>query len=302
MGLDFVHIECDVISESPAQLTAILYEEFRHFEQHFKISCCRTPQTPCPTCADYSVCPYLHVFNQQLSTDPETVRRHQKPSLPYSLYIRESFNNAISCTAGMVVIGSAANYLGLFHSALTRTVEAAVRIAQPRAQLLLSSYSLDYQGVRHEIGQGISVPEKVILLSGHHIFADTIHSDAVRVTLISPLRLIHSGSIAHSFDFALFFRSQLRRCSSLSAYYGSGTLDLDYGGLSQSALDVSVLEDDTHYSLPAWSTRRNWAGLIGTVECTGLVEPMFSLLLLGSRFSAGKGASLGFGFHSIEAL
>jgi hypothetical protein len=302
MGLDFVRIECEVVSDSPAQLIAILYEEFRHFEEHFKISCCRTPQTPCVSCNLHSVCPYLGVFNQQLSTDPETVRLHQKPSLPFSLYVCDRNNDALSCTAGMVVIGSAANHAGLFHLALTRMVESAVRIAQPLVQPSLHSYSLDYQGIRHEMNQESLLPDNVILLSGQHIFEDTIHSDSVRLTFTSPLRLIHSGSIAHSFDFATFFRSQLRRCSSLSAYYGTGTLDLDYAGLSLFAQDVVVLEDDIHYSQPAWSKLRNRAGLTGTVECTGLVEPMFSLLLLGSCFNAGKGASFGLGFHTVEAL
>jgi hypothetical protein len=106
----------------------------------------------------------------------------------------------------------------------------------------------------------------------------------------------------HFFDFSLFFRSQLRRCSSLCAYYGTGEMELDYANLSRAAHNVTVLEDEILYTRPLWAPRRGKAGLIGSVECSGLVEPMYSLLLLGSYFNAGKGAAYGSGFYTVEVL
>lgn len=211
--------------------------------------------------------------------------------------------NAASCTAGLVVIGSAINYLADFHTALLRMIDAAVStVLTPAAGRTVSSFSLDYHGIRHEISPVACLPEGVILLSGQHILQDTVNSDSVRLSLVSPLRLLSNGSIAHSFDFGTFFRSQLRRCSSIFSYYGSGELDLDFAFLSEAAQKVTVLDDKIRYTQPPWSRRLNRAGLTGTVECEGLVEPMHPLLLLGSYFNAGKGATFGSGFHQLAVI
>jgi hypothetical protein len=166
----------------------------------------------------------------------------------------------------------------------------------------LRSYSLDYKGARHLIEDQASLPGSVIVLSAQHILHSSVHSDSVRLDLKSPLRLLCNGSIAHHFDFATFLRSQLRRCSSLYAYYGNGALDLDFTGLSESAQNVTVLDDKSHYTQPLWSKRLNRAGLTGRVECIGLAPSMLSLLILGSFFNAGKGATFGSGFHQIVVI
>ena len=303
MDLDFVRLECDIIIDAAVPLDAALYEALRNFESDFKATCCTTLLDSCTFCRSQKLCPYRMVFGQQLSSDPEIVRLHQKPSLPFSLYINSSEDTISSCTVGMVVIGSAVSYIGLFHTALLRTVESALHAVLPApAKFSLCTYSLDYQDSRHEITHAASLSESVILLSGQHILQNTVHSDSVRLSLISPLRLLSNGSIAHRFDFGLFFRSQLRRCSSMCAYYGSGELDLDFAFLSLAAQNVTVLEDGIHYTQPSWTKRLNRAGLTGSVDCVGLVEPMFSLLLLGSYFNAGKGAIFGMGFHKLEVF
>lgn len=301
MDLDFVRIEVEVIADTPVRMTAELYDALRHYAAQFRASCCSDLQKACTSCTLRYDCPYRSVFDQGLSSDPEIIRLHQKPSLPFSLYISAVDANASSCTVGMVVIGSAVNHIGYFYAALLRMVEA-VRTVLPAVTSALRSYSLDYQGVRHEFTDSACLPENVILLSGKHILQNTVHSDTARLSLKSPLRLLSNGLIAHRFDFAVFFRSQLRRCSSLYAYYGSGELDLDFARLSGSAQNVAVIEDNIRYTQPPWSKRPNRAGLMGTAECAGLVEPMLSLLLLGSYFNAGKGAAVGSGFHQIEVL
>lgn len=299
MDLDFVRIECEVVAESPAQLTSALFDRLRNIEAEFRSICCRFVHESCSTCCMRTECAYPIVFNQKLSSDPEILRLHQKPSLPFSLYINEIEVSSPSCTVGLVVVGSAVNHVDLFHTALLRMVEAGLSTLFPGVDFTLRSYSLDYQSVQHQI---TTLPESVILLSLKHILLNTLHSDSFRLSLKSPLRLLGDGSILHRFDFSAFFRSQLRRCSSLCAYYGSGELDLDFSALSLAAHDVAVLEDGIQYTKSVWSKRSNRAGLTGVAEFTGLVEPMFSLLLLGSYFNAGKGATFGSGSYQIEVL
>jgi len=300
VDLDFVRIECEVTTDSATRLTARLHEDIRSFEACFKTSSCLTLHEECLSCSERERCPYWIVFSQKLSSDPQTVRLHQKPPLPFALYVRETDSDSV--TIGLVVIGIAVNYLEHFHTALVRIVEASVHSAPGSKKSDYKFFSLDYQGFRHEMTRGTSFHESLILLSGQNILHDSLHSDSVRISLKSPLRLLCNGSIIHLFDFAAFFRSQMRRCSSLCAYYGSGELDIDFVQLSDLAQNIALFDNQIRYIQPEWSKCQNKAGLIGIAECSGLVEPMSALLLLGSCFNAGKGATFGLGFHEIEAM
>lgn len=302
MELDFVRIEYDIIADSPALLVAPLYDSLRNFESFFKLSSCHDALRACVSCSKQSECPYRMVFAQALSSDPEVVRIHQKPSLPFSLYIGDMNATVSSIAIGIVVVGSAVNYLVQFQKTLLRLVESAIDTYAPSTKASCHLYSLDYLGVRHAVASAALLPESVILLSGRHILQSTMHTDTVRVIIKSPLRLLINGSTLHRFDFASFFRAQLRRCSSLLAYYGSGKLDLDFVSLSDLSQNVAVIENKMLYTQPPWSKRLNRAGMCGSAECVGLVEPMISLLLLGSYFNAGKGASFGSGFYQIEVM
>lgn len=304
MELDFVRIECEVTTDSAIQLTARFYDDMRSFEANFKTSSCTTLNGICLSCSEHEMCPYLIVFSQKLSTDPEIVRLHQKPPLPFSLYISDIDSNLSTdtITIGMVVIGTAVNYIEHFYTALVNMVEASVDSVHNCERCDFRFFSLDYQGFMHEMPRGTSLHESLIILSGQNILHDAPHSDSIRIFLKSPLRLLCNGSIIHLFDFAAFFRSQMRRCSSLCGYYGSGELDIDFVQLSDLAQNIALFDNQIRFSQPRWSKHRNKAGLIGTAECSGLVGSMSSLLLLGSCFNAGKGATFGFGFYEIEAM
>ncbi len=302
MELDFVRIECDISADVSPQLIAGLHDGLRNFEAQFRAASCKRGGTSCISCIERIGCPYYVVFAQQLSPDPEIIRLHQKPSLPFSLYINWLNSNSLSCTAGMVIVGTAVNYLELFYSALLKMIKAYFSTGLPFSPYTLKWYSLDYLGIRYDITCSAPLSESVITLSGQHILQNTVHSGHIRLLLKSPLRLLHNGVTIHRFDFALFFRVQLRRVSSLCAYYGSGKPDLDYIGLSRDAQNVAVLEDEIIYTQSLSSKRSNGAGLTGRADCSGLIEPMFALLLLGSYFNAGKGAAFGFGFYQLEVF
>jgi hypothetical protein len=298
--LDFVRIECDIETDAPVQVAAALYNGLNRFEMLFRASCCRYLQDSCSSCSLEGDCPYRIVFSQALSSDPEIVRLHQKPSLPFALYMDRIDGKGTACSLGIVVVGSALHSIDVFHAALLNMVEVTVSALLLPTPCIIHCFSLDYLGGRQEIAASAPLSESVIVLSGQHILQNTVHSDSIRLSLKSPLRMLTNGSIAHRFDFTSFFRSQLRRCSSLCAYYGSGVLELDFVQLSLQAENVNLFDNKVQYIQPSWTKRQNKAGLVGSVECAGLVEPMLSLLLLGSYFNAGKGAAFGAGYHSFE--
>lgn len=302
MNLDFVRIEYDITVTSPIPLATLFYDALRSFEAHFKAVCCTMACESCADCPKDAECPYRIVFAQQLSPDPEVVKSHQKPSLPFSLAVDVLHAHVACSTIGMTIVGSALNHVDVFHCALKRLIQLCLGVAGLSAPPISRTFTLDYQGNRQEISDDDFPSKSMILLSSRHILLNTVHSDQVTLLFKTPLRLTQNGMIMHHFDFAAFFRSQLRRCSSLYAYYGTGKLVLDYPGLSLAAQNIAVLEDEMQYTRPPCSLRHGKAGLMGRVECSGLVEPMFSLLLLGSYLNAGKGAAFGSGFYAIEVL
>lgn len=299
LELDFVRIEYDVEIDISAENSASMYNAVRNFEAYFKDSSCQALGTQCDSCGFNIACSFVAVFNQSLSSDPEILRIHQKPALPFAFYID---NTHKSYTLGLVVIGHAVNHILHFHTSVLNMLGVVTGSIRSAKQFEVNSFIIDYQDVRHLIIRREQLLERLILLSAQHILNNMVHSDSIRLSIRSPLRLLTNGSIVRRFDFATFFRSQLRRCSSLIAYYGSGTLDFDFVALSKLAQYVAVFDEKIHYTQPDWSRKLNKAGLTGSVECIGLVEPMLSLLLLGSYFNSGKGASAGMGYHKIEVI
>ncbi|MDD2365438.1 MAG: CRISPR system precrRNA processing endoribonuclease RAMP protein Cas6 [Desulfuromonadaceae bacterium] len=304
VDLDFVRIEFDIATDIPTLLLPELFSCLRSFEMHFKSLSCRAHNmAKCSMSVFCSECPYKIVFGQELSPDPEIIRNHQKPSLPFSLYIDSVDDNILSTTVGLTVIGLAIDYLEIFYSALKLLIVTSAEISLNIRQYKLTVYCLDYHSVRYEISDATSFRESIILLSAQNIVHNSVTSDSIKIILKSPLRLLQNGAIAHYFDFATFFRSQLRRCSSLYSYYGTGRLDLDFVALSMAANNVINLKDGVHFtSLKLTDKLFKNRGLLGTAEYDGLIQEMSSLLILGSYFNAGKSAAFGFGFYKVEVI
>jgi hypothetical protein len=300
VNLDLVHLEYDVSGFSP-QFARTLYGSLHRFAEYFRRECCALSAESCLACAVLA-CPYRQVFAQLLSPDPDVVRVHQKPSLPFSLSINMFDGKFSQFTLGLVVVGAAVNLIQLFHEAVMAMLGELAAEQFFLGDKTIRAYALDYLKERHEFELPTTLSAHVILLSARHILEDALHAGHIRLTFATPLRLTVNGAVLSRFDYATFFRAQLRRCSSLWAYYGSGAPALDFVALSTAADTVSILENTMYYGRRPGYGPQGKPGLMGVVECDGLAEPMFALLQLGSYFNAGKGASYGAGFYQLEAL
>jgi len=280
-------------------LKSHIYDAVRRFETFFKSVSCLQKDLTCHFCREKSVlCPYRSVFGQELSTDPLVVRRHQKPPLPFAFNFSKLKYTASCIEIGIVIVGNAIQHVSMFQSAFNLMM-ASIGENNGVDVAVSGAWCLDYQGGRHPFNAPLYL---LVLLSGLEILQSSHYSDAVRIYLDSPLRLICGGSIAHSFDFALLLRSQLRRCSSLFAYYGESELELEYGLLSEAGERVTSLGNSTRFTKPQWSHRASLSGMLGVVEFTDLADGMLPLLMLGSYFNAGKGAAFGMGVYRIEEV
>jgi hypothetical protein len=276
-----------------------MYEAVRGFDKYFKRVSCSQNDFSCHICIEQAeYCPYLSVFGQVLSTDPDVVRRHQKPPLPFAFKIIETEQTTECIELGLVIAGKAIHHVSLFQSAVKLMI-ASVTENKGVDATVSGTWCLDYQGGRHELN---AASYQLILFSSLEIIQATQHSKSVKIYLDSPLRLLCGGSIAHAFDFALLLRSQLRRCSSFFAHFGEGELELDYVFLSQEADKVTSPGNVFNFAKPDWAERSRLFGILGEGEFIGLADGMFPLLMLGSYLNAGKGAAYGLGAYRIEEV
>jgi len=280
---------------------AAFYQALRRFEQLFRQACCGNPRDACIACKEKYSCSYRAVFAQDLSSDPDVVRRHQKPPLPFAFKLNQVPNNGSYLEISLVVAGKAINHLDVFFRAVRQMLETIPAQNHGNVPCIRVVYCLDYQMLRHELDFSSFASRNVIVLSSLDIMENPVGGENIRLDIESPLRLLCGGSELRRFDFSSFLRSQMRRCSSLFAYYGDGELDIDFAGLSGEASLVKCLDDGIRYSQPSWSPRPNHAGLLGASRFAGVTPGILSLLTLGAYINAGKLASYGFGAYGTEA-
>lgn len=300
MDLNLVKLVYSLKTNNADAEEGFIYKALRRFDVFFRRSFCRFAFDSCKACKVETACPYRDVFSQTLSTDPDVVRRHQKPPLPFSFKINRMDIDSSSLELAIVMVGNAINYLSIFHSAIFQLIDSISDKCVDSVPVITGIYSLDYQSGRHEIDFATPDNLNLIVLSSREVMENTVVTESIRLVLTSPLRLLSAKSLLHGFDFNVFMRSQLRRCSSLFAYYGDGELDIDYAGLSSASDRVICSKNSIRYSQPSWSQSSGNAGLLGTSEFRCLTPGMLPVLTLGSYFNSGKGAASGMGAYRIE--
>lgn len=298
MDLNLVRLIFEV--ETKNSDVAAFYQALRRFEQLFRQNCCANLRDACIACNEKYSCPYRAVFAQDLSSDPDVVRRHQKPPLPFSFKLKQVPNDESSLEISLLVAGKAINHLDVFIRSVLQMVETMPAQNHGNVPCIRGVYCLDYQMLRHKLDLSSYASRNVIVLSSLDIMENPVGAETIRLVIESPLRQLCGGSELRRFDFSVFLRSQMRRCSSLFAYYGDGELDMDFAGVSGEAGLVKCLDDGIRYSQPPWSQRPNHAGLLGASRFAGVTPGIRSFLTLGAYINAGKLASFGFGAYVME--
>lgn len=301
MDLNLVHLLFNLETTDADKFVSVLFGWLRRFDQRFRQTCCELGVNECRVCNLKSDCSYRSVFAQELSGDPDVVRRHQKPPLPFMFKLSRITHDSSCIELSLVVVGSAINHLSVFIRAVRQLINAISDQYPDRAAFISGVYCLDYQSLRQKLDGSISEEQDLVILSSQEIMKNTVEAEEVRLFLESPLRMLAAGSVVRSMDFSVFLRSQLRRCSSLFAYYGDGELEIDFSGLSAAASQVECINDGIHYSQPVWSKHSSHAGLLGTSKFGRIVPGILPLLTLGSYLNAGKGASYALGAYRAEA-
>ncbi len=126
--------------------------------------------------------------------------------------------------------------------------------------------------------------------------AVVLPSDAVTLTIMTPMRIMGEGKPFRELSFSPFIRSLFRRLSSLAYYYGGEEADLDYKWLAEQSLLIECVAADFRWT--EWGSK--WNGLIGTGTFSGDLSDYQIFLLAGEYLHVGKGASFGLGRFIVD--
>lgn len=129
----------------------------------------------------------------------------------------------------------------------------------------------------------------------------------VGIRFLTPLRLKFQNSLECELPFHVLIRAALRRVSSLMEYHGSGEPVLDYRGLVERALGVTVLHSNLRwYDWRRYSNRQEsemlMGGLLGEIQYEGSIGEFLPLLRFCEEVNLGKQTSFGLGRFMLSSL
>ncbi len=260
MDLNIVRLRIPLAAPYEQRLVTALSTQRAAIEQHLANLCRRT-----------------------LSSDPELVRRHQKPGLPFVLSV--PCCGVLDC----LLAGPAIAEL----PAVVATVTDLAGMPHP-PQL----FALDYQGdvVLQRPRGGAELP--VLSLAGLLDLATPRYTacHCLQVQLQTPLRLMAEGRELRRFEPVRFARGVLRRFSSLVAHYGAAGNPETFIRLAELAGGMRLVDARP---LPAPQGQR---GVLGSFTLQGPCDALGPLLDIGALLHLGKGASFGMGAFQIRPL
>ncbi len=276
------------------------------FMQAFRTTVCRS-DGQCEMCGANKDCPYHITFSQALADDKDAVKRHQKPPLPFvfDLPLLPSLpNKGCDVEIGLALAGNSINYVAQYVEAV-RTLFSMRSVARKVTGKIIRVESQGCSDARNCImkdGGNVSL-DHVATISGRDLLEmNTLDPGRIKLTLLTPMRMIREGVPMREFSSSNFLRSLLRRISSLTYhYYGCGH-DIDYRRLAAESSMIEVAENNFHWidQQKSNSTER-LSGIVGSGYLEGRLEAEFQIfLLLGEYFHVGKGAAFGLGRYLIE--
>ena len=285
-----LEFSCEALEEGLSPL--FLFGLRKRFQPAFsKAVGCWQPTGGC-TAGDE--CPCRQVFSRELATDPDALRRFQKPPLPFAFrlpLLDEELLPGDGFSFSLVLTGSCTNHL--------ETCIAATRAALPGSIRISSTSSVAFDGSRRKIPMRSGCPDltalPIISMSDLMQGGDAV-VDHLTISIETPLRLLSKGYPLRTVDFSVLAGALFRRISSLAYYYGGVEPDFDFKWLAEKAREISI--DSSHAGWVSWGG--SIQGVLGNIEISGDLSELLPFLKVGELLNVGKGAAYGMGSYRLS--
>jgi hypothetical protein len=244
----------------------------------------------CRGCLTSASCRYPANFAQLIAKDPEAVKRHQKPPLPFVFQfpvLPPAPNRGRTLECALTLLGSAVQDACIYIDAVALLLKGL-----PAATLRVEAQCPG--GGRAAVAAGEN-PALPLLSELDPAQPGPLSPDTLSICFLTPLKLVHEGRLLKNFGFSHLARSLMRRVSSLAYYYEGAEPELDYRWLSQCSGSIDTVSSDCRFV--SWGGHPS--GIVGTTRFQGDLQPFHLFLQLGLATHLGKGASFGYGAYRI---
>lgn len=285
------------------------------FGSAFRRIACSQKGLECPVCLLRTGCPYAYVFETSPPPGSAALRNYESIPRPFviepPLETKTEYRPGEKIPFNLILFGKAVGYLPYFIVAFRELGEMGIGRMRKKYRLA-EIRAVDPAGgetgvvYRHE-DQLVRNVEKAVsadIMGGSHSFGRVSGYGSVTLEFQTMTRVKYEESFSRRLDFHILIRSLLRRLSSLAYFHHGWELDLDFSGLIEKALEVSMTGDETRWvDWERYSSRQdnkmNLGGLVGRVTYHGPVSPFMPILRLGQLTHVGKGAVFGMGKYKI---
>ena len=301
------------------------------FGRALRKTVCVTRLPACDPCALLRSCPYPFLFESRTPPSAEKLTRYPHTPGPYVLEPadpRFDTGEEGMVNLGVTLFGPANDHLPYVVHALDRAGRGGLTARRIRLEMVdVQAESPGGAAPRHGAAEGgaadgdasrtrnggwSTVFEPGGRLSsvraGLSALPPSPPPAAVRVRLLTPLRMRRQGRFAGAadFDFRAFASHLLRRISLLTYFFGDTPLETDFAGLLRRAESVPTAERTLHWQDWTRHSSRQQADVPmgGVVGCFRLdrpgLDPFWPMLWIGQWTHVGRGCSMGLGRYALE--
>lgn len=242
-------------------------------------------------------CPCRATFGQALTPDPLALRRYQKPPLPFAFQLAPHSPGKGKLELFLNIAGDAANHLALYVAAL-RMLFASDGSGNPWGARLMAVAAGTGDGQRVPIPAAGPLPALPLLSFDEFLSISGAGASSVTLEFVTPLRIVHDGTLLLEPPFSSIAGALFRRISSLAYYYGGRELPHDFKWLAAKSREVSCSG--------ASMTRSYKSGILqggaGSISYMGDLADFMPFLSLGEYLNLGKGSAYGMGCYLLHRV
>lgn len=277
--------------------------------------CCSLRNNSCEKCNLRSNCAYSLLFNPFLAgkeREDSSTRFYNKPR-PFiirSKSHKKLYEKEDTIEFSIILYGYLKNFIPFIIESWRYLEQVGLGANRGKFQLeeVWQTNGIEGSAKRIYSWQDNIIHNCDIAVTGHDIEVYSRHfkgKDKITISLETPALLKYNKDFVDRVDFHIFIQNLYRRLSSLSYFYGSKRLELDFNDCIDRARNIDILTEETKWL--QWERLSNrqgrkiaMYGLIGEITYSGELDEFIEYLVWGQYTGIGKNTTFGQGVYRIR--